>query len=724
MGISAVPGSGKTTTLSYLAAQIIADGQLSTDQEVLIVTLVNSAVDNFSHRIAGFVRELGLLPYLGYRVRTLHGLAHDIVRERPDLAGISEQFVIIDEDDSRRILAAICESWAYDHQDWIRTRLRRELNSGQERRILSRDWPELVGTIAAAIIRTAKDRGISPAMLRDWLDAGEDEYTLLELGWRAYRDYQEALRFRGALDFDDLITRALDIINTDEQYLARLQARWPYILEDEAQDSSRLQESILRKIVGQEGNWVRVGDPNQAIFETFTTASPDYLRSFLDESGVQKRVLPNSGRSTKAIIQLANYLTTWVRTSHPVPELREALTTPLIEPSPAGDPQPNPAQDDGDIALVYLPFTPEEEIVKVVKSMAKFVADNPEKTVAALVPRNYRGFELAEALKAGGVPHLEILQSSQETRQLASALSDLFYHLARPSDLKYLPAAYAVWRFGPAHTDKPELDDPLLEVLRTCPRSEAFFWPEPGSDWIEDLSSTGMPLEQTEQLRALRKSVRRWQQAAQLPPDQLLLTIAADLLDQGDQLALAHRFAGFVKQLRSNNPSLSLEEVAQELVRISENDRRMINSAGGDAAFDPDLHPGEVVIATIHKAKGLEWDRVYVLSVNDYNFPASVGNETYISEKWFLEERVNYNAEALAQLDLLLEGQMKEGYRQGEATTRARTEYAAERLRLLYVAITRARRDLLVTWNTGRRGDRAEAIALTALREFPGKLRE
>src|SRR5512137_2380047 len=92
MGISAVPGSGKTHTLSCLAAQLVADPSLQEDQEVLIVTLVNSAVLNFSSRIAAFIQEKGLLPNYGYRVRTLHGLAHDIVRERPSLVGLSDQF--------------------------------------------------------------------------------------------------------------------------------------------------------------------------------------------------------------------------------------------------------------------------------------------------------------------------------------------------------------------------------------------------------------------------------------------------------------------------------------------------------------------------------------------------------------------------------------------------------------------------------------------------------
>lgn len=64
MGVSAVPGSGKTQTLSYLAAQLIMEGKIQDDQEVLIVTLVNSAVDNFAFRIADFVKKEDYYPIL------------------------------------------------------------------------------------------------------------------------------------------------------------------------------------------------------------------------------------------------------------------------------------------------------------------------------------------------------------------------------------------------------------------------------------------------------------------------------------------------------------------------------------------------------------------------------------------------------------------------------------------------------------------------------------
>src|SRR5512136_2625017 len=112
MGISAVPGSGKTYTLSALAAQLIRSGRIADEQEVLIVTLVNSAVDNFSNRIKEF---LALPMPFGYRVRTLHGLAHDIVREKPSAAGLEDRFAIIDEREADYIRREASLSWLQAH---------------------------------------------------------------------------------------------------------------------------------------------------------------------------------------------------------------------------------------------------------------------------------------------------------------------------------------------------------------------------------------------------------------------------------------------------------------------------------------------------------------------------------------------------------------------------------------------------------------------------------
>ena len=117
----------------------------------------------------------------------------------------------------------------------------------------------------------------------------------------------------------------------------------------------------------------------------------------------------------------------------------------------------------------------------------------------------------------------------------------------------------------------------------------------------------------------------------------------------------------------------------------------------------------------MHKAKGLEWDRVYMMSVNNYDFPSNMPNDHFISEKWFVRSGLNLEAEALAQLTALESTGEYDGYEEGAATMQSRLGYVKERLRLLYVGITRAKKDLIVTWNSGRQGDATPSLAMSEL---------
>ena len=718
MGVAAVPGSGKTHTLSYLAARLIVEGHIEDDQEILIVTLVNSSVDNFSARVAGFVQEYGLLPDFGYRVRTLHGLAHDIVRERPDLAGLSDRFSIVDENEASDILRSTVAAWLRGHSEFITEYANPDVEPG---RVFGEQWPSLVVDLAGSIVHKAKDLQITPADLRKSLDSAGITDSLLNMGAEIYSDYQRALNYRSALDFDDLIRLALQALNSDPDYLARLRYRWPYILEDEAQDSSRLQEEILRKLSGADGNWVRVGDPNQAIYETFTTASPQFLRNFLNEPGVVRCALPNSGRSTLSIISLANTLIDWVRFEHPVVELRDALDLPLIEPTPPGDPQPNPPDNPQGIHLVSTHFTPEEEVQAVVKSIKHWLPDHPGDSVAVLVPRNERGVKIVAELEKNNVEYIELLGSSLSTRQTASLLAMVLRSLADPIAPSKLVALYRALR--PVEKNQVELRQLVTfvaEKLRLCTRLEEFLWPRPGADWLEGLADEGYPEPVMRELEWLRDLVRCWQNATRLPVDQLLLTIAQDLFSQPADLALAHKLALLLEHAAQVHPDWNLKEFTEELNTIARNERRFTGFGEEETGFDPDKHRGKVVVATIHKAKGLEWDRVYLLSVSNYDFPSAQPYDSYISEKWFVRNQLNLPAEALAKLSALVTGDMPGVYlEEGQATQAARLDYCSERLRLLYVGITRAKKELIITWNTGksRRSDSVPALPLQALQE-------
>jgi DNA helicase-2/ATP-dependent DNA helicase PcrA len=408
MGVSAVPGSGKTQTLSYLAASLIQQGLVREDQEVLIVTLVNSAVENFSTRIAKFIIEAGLLVGFGYRVRTLHGLAHDIVRERPDLAGLETRFQIADESECVGILNEVVQSWLGAHPDFIDTLSDEQYIANHHQFNPRKEWPELFSNLGNAFIRQCKDLRASPSEVRARLQLLNEIPPLLQMGYEIYADYQRALNYRNAVDFDDLIRLALQVLESDPEYLRRLQARWPYILEDEAQDSSRLQEEILRKLSSTDSNWVRVGDPNQAIFETFTTASPKFLINFLQEPGVQACPMPNSGRSTLSIISLANLLIRYSQLYTDNPALQSALVEPLIQPTPRGDPQPNPPDDPNAVVLYDKPYEAERETEDVARSAIAWSQKNPQDTCAILVTRNTHGSKIVEALRSQGAEPVEL----------------------------------------------------------------------------------------------------------------------------------------------------------------------------------------------------------------------------------------------------------------------------------------------------------------------------
>jgi DNA helicase-2/ATP-dependent DNA helicase PcrA len=247
---------------------------------------------------------------------------------------------------------------------------------------------------------------------------------------------------------------------------------------------------------------------------------------------------------------------------------------------------------------------------------------------------------------------------------------------------------------------------------------EDFLWPQAEDDLLENAGLQEEAPLAYEQLRDFRNLIRRWQAAVLLPADQILLALSQDVFTEPADLALAHKLSVQMRRASEGHPSWRLPELAEELAVIARNERRFLGFSQDDTGFDPDRYPGKVVVATMHKAKGLEWDRVYLMSVNNYDFPSGLGGDQYIAEKWFLRENLNLEAEALSQLEAALSVDEYEWYEEGLASRKARLDYVRERLRLLYVGITRARRELVITYNSGRKGDMTPAVALDALSKY------
>jgi DNA helicase-2/ATP-dependent DNA helicase PcrA len=152
-----------------------------------------------------------------------------------------------------------------------------------------------------------------------------------------------------------------------------------------------------------------------------------------------------------------------------------------------------------------------------------------------------------------------------------------------------------------------------------------------------------------------------------------------------------------LRRTAADRPGFRLPQFVEELAEIARNQRRFLGFDEESVGFEPPK--GKVTVSTMHRAKGLEWDRVYLMGLNNYSFPSGQPQDSYFSEKWFVRDALNLEAEVLAQLEAMID---QERYREGLATEAARLDLVKERLRLLYVGLTRAKQELVVTWNLGQ----------------------
>ena len=200
--------------------------------------------------------------------------------------------------------------------------------------------------------------------------------------------------------------------------------------------------------------------------------------------------------------------------------------------------------------------------------------------------------------------------------------------------------------------------------------------------------------------------------ATALPVDQLLLTVAQDIMAEAE-LSRAHKLAGHLRVVADQNPEWRLPELARELQQVARGCSGVLPAE--DDVFEP--RPGRITLTTMHRAKGLEWDLVYLMGVDGRWFPSHLEDD-FLGEYDFLGGDPAEEARAAL---LALDGETDpDGM---GATDAAHVEIIAERLRLLYVGLTRARRYLAVSWSreiatATRTVPVPEALAFNRLKAF------
>ena len=190
--------------------------------------------------------------------------------------------------------------------------------------------------------------------------------------------------------------------------------------------------------------------------------------------------------------------------------------------------------------------------------------------------------------------------------------------------------------------------------------------------------------------------------------DQLALAVAGELFE-GDDLARAQRVAGHLRRRADQHPGWRLPELAADLQRPEA--AREILAAEDEASYEPP--PGQLTLTTMHKAKGMEWDLVYLVGVDGIEFPGT-------PEDYFRGHEPHLGGDPAQMARARLEGLLDPGPRRSEARA-GQVEYICERLRLLYVAVTRARRFLSVSFSrTIPSGQRTRTAPESLLFGAPG----
>lgn len=708
MAVSAVPGSGKTYTLALLAAQLISDARIdcATNQQVLIVTYLNASVDTFRARIRRQLDEMGLPP-IGFDVRTQHSLALEIVRLASSTIGDDRDLPnVIDEVQANNVLSLATDSFIEDHPDlWARF-------LDEDNPQLRARWRGISQETAKGFISAAKNSRFQPEdilhqlrfqqlhesgdRVNDGTQSGEIAHSpLLNMMADIYQRYQSILVRQAAHDFDDLIWQATLLLEQRPQFAASLRHQWPYVLEDEAQDSVPLQELLIQRLTGEGGNWVRVGDPNQAITSTFTAAHPRFFNRFLDQQDVTSKPLPNSGRCAPLIFGAANHLLDWVIDSHPVPEVRKlAFRRQHILPTPAGDGQPNPPDSEADIRIKVYRHREDEELPAIARLATRYATKRPDHTLAILVPTNRIGYEIVRCLDVLDADYDNLLRGGSREKEIAAAIHALLSLLASPLSSKSLASAHACLH----ELEHPSVSAPIPDlkklqaILRSVHLPESLLFPASQEDIIAALPAGIADQKEIEHLAQFVSFLERIFKLRHLPIDDLVLALGEELFawDEVNELdlSIAFQLASILRRWRDMQPDWRLPELAAELGDVASGRRRLPLTSPTELGYEP--KPGRITLATQHSAKGLEWDAVFLVGIDGFWIPGSL-EAPFLGVHDFLGG--DPTAEVTAQLKYLMEGNA--GLVAGlGATESSHIEVICERLRLLYVGISRAKRYL------------------------------
>ena len=512
-------------------------------------------------------------------ISTFHACCARILRRDIEKLGYKRQFAIYDEDDRMSVIKAVLK----------------ELNLGDK------EYPPKA---VKAAISDAKNRMLSPD---EWLrDAGDDFRN--RKYYEAYRLYERTLRGNNALDFDDLLVKTLELLVEQPPVLEYYQNRFDYILVDEYQDTNRAQYELVRLLAGKKRNLCVVGDDDQSIYGWRGADIHnilDFEKDFPDAKVVK---LEQNYRSTGNILDAANQVI-----AHNQGRKEKALWTQAGE---------------GEKIALYHALDERDEAAFIAAMTRKLIAHGARAgDVAVLYRTNAQSRVLEEAFVRGGIPyHVYGGQKFYERREVKDLIA-------------YMRALV-----------NPDDDVSLRRIINEPKRGI-------GETTVEALQSYASSAEMS--LMSAVLDVENAPLAAR--PKKLIGEFAELMIDLTEALyeKTASEFlefmidkTGYVRALeavKSDENAARIENIRELQGAVTEFER--LNPEGGLADFlenvalvaDTDSlneGGGSVTLMTLHSAKGLEFDNVFLPGMEENIFP--LARASYDDELMEEERRLAY----------------------------------------------------------------------------------
>ena len=378
--IVAGAGAGKTKTLTERIVHLALKGVAPS--HILAITFTNKAAGEMRERVTHAVaaHKIDSIPL----VTTFHRLGSQINREHAGYFGLTKQFSIFDAEDSR---------------SFIRESMR---DLGIDPKILD---PKRV----RHIISESKRAGETPETIANKIQSHAEAEAV-----RIWRKYEEKLKESKGLDFDDLIVKAVRLLEREPSILKEYQDRYQYIHVDEYQDTDEMEYRMVKLLAGQKQNICVVGDADQNIYSWRGAKIKNMIHFEKDFAGAHTVFLEENYRSTQTVLDAANAIIT-----------KNTVRLPKNLYTNRGV---------GEKILRYEGFDERDEAAFVAREAGKLIESGiPPEEIAVLFRANFQSRALEEAFLLADVPYRVIGTHFFERMEVKDVLSYLRAALNRDS---------------------------------------------------------------------------------------------------------------------------------------------------------------------------------------------------------------------------------------------------------------------------------------------------